>query len=156
MTGWSLILTILTTIFLVALFIASLNYETQAQYSKFILVSVLLFLMVLMCMLWAPISVEADASMVKLKTPLLTKKLPVSEIAGVRPYIVTRPTMRICGSGGFMGSWGYFRNNDIGPFIAFYGNPDNTLLIAMKNGKKYVVGGTDPEALCAYINENLK
>ena len=79
----------------------------------------------------------------------------MSEIQSVEPYKVS-PNAKGKAFKSMpirtFGKWGQYHDDKIGDYFAYYGKPDQTVLITLKNGKKYVVGGTDAKALTDYIN----
>lgn len=79
----------------------------------------------------------------------------MSEIESAQPYNVERnPNKKAFRSSPIrsFGRWGHYSDNNIGDYFAYYGKPDNTVLIKLKDGRKYVVGGSDAKALSDYIN----
>ncbi len=68
------------------------------------------------------------------------------------------PTMaerRICGSGGFFGYWGWFKEPSIGKYFAYYGKASDCFLVELKDGKKYLIGCSNPSEVVSYINSRL-
>ena len=55
-----------------------------------------------------------------------------------------------------LGTWGKYRDDKIGNYFAYYGKPDQTVLITLKNGQKYVIGASDAKELADYINKVRK
>lgn len=83
----------------------------------------------------------------------------MSEIESVAPYQVCKnPNRKAFGSTPIksFGRWGKYRDDKIGDYFAYYGKPDNTVLITLKDGRKYVVGGSNAKELSDYINSKLK
>ena len=82
----------------------------------------------------------------------------MSEIASAEPYQVPKDAkgkaFRSMPVRTF-GKWGHYHDNNAGDYFAYYGKPDNTVLITLKNGKKYVVGGSDAKELSDYINSKV-
>lgn len=79
----------------------------------------------------------------------------MSEVESVELFQPTMGAIRICGSGGFMGYWGIFREGDIGNYIAFYGKASDCFLVRLKNGSKYVLGCNQPDKMVDYINSQI-
>lgn len=91
-----------------------------------------------------------------LGSPLRRKKILMRSVASVQLFQPTMGAIRVCGSGGFMGYWGIFKEGDIGRYYAFYGKAKDCFLVRMKNGDKYVLGSDDAVAMVDYINNQLK
>lgn len=115
----------------------------------------ILFIWWIFALCFTPLDVTADDDYVRIRRPFKTKRIKMSEIANAEPYQVSKNakgktfgTMPIR----TFGKWGKYSDENIGDYFAYYGKPDNTTLITLKNGKKYVVGGTDAQALSEYIN----
>ena len=112
------------------------------------------------CALWyAPLDVYADDNEVRIRRPLKTRKIRMDEIESAQPYQVSKKA----GKKAFrsapirsFGHWGQYHDDQIGDYFAYYGKPENTVLIKLKNGQKYVVGGTDAKQLSDYINSKRK
>ncbi|WP_300877569.1 PH domain-containing protein [uncultured Duncaniella sp.] len=62
---------------------------------------------------------------------------------------------RICGSGGFMGYWGWFSERDLGKYFAYYGKASDCFLVTMKDGRKYMLGCQNPAEMVDAINARL-
>lgn len=115
----------------------------------------ILFLWWIFALCFTPLDVYADDDEVRIRRPFKTRRIKMSEIASAEPYNVSKKakgkafkSMPIR----TFGSWGQYSDDNIGDYFAYYGKPDNTVLITLKNGKKYVVGGSDAKALSEYIN----
>lgn len=108
---------------------------------------------------YAPLSVDADDDEVRIRRPFKTRRIKMSEIESVQPYQVSKKpgkkAFRTSPIRAF-GHWGHYHDDNIGDYFAYYGKPDHTVLITLKDGRKYVVGGTDSKAMSDYINSKLK
>ena len=83
----------------------------------------------------------------------------MSEIESAQPYNVSKnPKGKAFGSAPIrsFGRWGKYRDDNIGDYFAYYGKPDNTVLIKLKDGRQYIVGGSDAKKLADYINSKKK
>lgn len=114
-----------------------------------------LFLWWVFALCFTPLDISADDNEVRIRRPFKTRTLKMDEIASAEPYQVSPKarkkafkTMPV----NTFGKWGEYSDDKIGDYFAYYGKPDNTVLITLKNGKKYVVGGSDAQALADYIN----
>lgn len=119
----------------------------------------ILFFWWIFALCFTPLDVEADDDEVRIRRPLKTRKIKMSEIQSAEPYTVSnKPGKKAFRSMPIrtFGRWGHYRDNKIGDYFAYYGKPDNTVLITLKDGRKYVVGSSDAKALSDYINSKLK
>ena len=115
----------------------------------------ILFLWWIFALCFTPLDVSADDDYVSIRRPFKTRRIKMSEIASAEPYDVQKnakgkafKSMPVR----TFGRWGHYSDDNIGDYFAYYGKPDNTVLITLKNGQKYVVGGTDAKAMADYIN----
>lgn len=110
------------------------------------------------CLCYVPMYVDVDDDAVSIRRPLKSKKIRMDEIESVEPYKVSgKPSKKFLGAAPVksFGRWGRYKDDKIGEYFAYYGNSDNTVLITLKDGRKYVVGGSDAKALSDYINNKI-
>lgn len=116
----------------------------------------ILFVWWICALCYTPLDVDADDEEVRIRRPFKTRRIKMSEIDSAQPYEVSKnPGRKAFRSAPVktFGRWGHYHDDKIGDYFAYYGKPDNTVLITLKDGRKYVVGGSDAEALANYINE---
>ena len=104
---------------------------------------------------YTPIDVTADDNEVRIRRPLKSRRIRMEEIESAQPYdVVKNPNRKAFGSAPIksFGRWGRYNDDRIGDYFAYYGKPENTVLIKLKDGRQYVVGGEDAKALADYIN----
>lgn len=118
----------------------------------------ILFLWWVFALCFTPLDVSANEEEVRIRRPLKSRRIKIDEIQSAEPYQVSNKpgkkafrTMPIR----TFGHWGQYHDDNIGDYFAYYGKPDQTVLITLKNGQKYVVGATDAKALADYINGQL-
>ena len=119
----------------------------------------ILFFWWICTLFYTPIDVYADDDEVRIRRPLKSRRIKMSEIESAEPYVVSKnPNKKAFGSAPIksFGRWGKYRDDKIGDYFAYYGKPDNTVLIKLKDGRQYVVGGSDAKALADYINKRKK
>lgn len=150
LSSYCLLLTIglITVLFGIALY----TYGTPRFY---IVLTVLLVLLFLGC-LYAPLSIEANEKYITIKGILKKRRIPMDRIDFVVPFQPTMGAIRVCGSGGFMGYWGIFREGDVGRYMAYYGRSSDCFFLRMKNGDKYVLGCENPERIVEYIKNSIR
>lgn len=116
----------------------------------------ILFLWWIFALCFTPMDVYADDDEVRIRRPFKSRKIKMSEIESAEPYDVKNASGKKSVSSmpvRTLGTWGKYRDDKIGNYFAYYGKPDQTVLITLKDGRKYVVGGSDAKALADYINE---
>lgn len=111
---------------------------------------------VLMCVVslfYSPLSVEITDNDLLINFTMRTKRIPLEEIASaVRFDPNAGLSVRICGSGGFMGWWGWFNNKKIGRYFAYFSDPSLCILLRLKSHRRYVISCTDPDALIGRLS----
>lgn len=108
--------------------------------------------------LWyAPLSVSVTASKgLVVRRPLTALRIPSEMISSVRRCPPTMGAMRICGSGGFMGYWGWFRERDLGRYFAYYGKSSDCFLVTLTDGRKYMIGCEAPDEILNQLAQTVK
>lgn len=105
---------------------------------------------------YCPIEVEADQSGITLCRLLSGPKVfSYDSIQSVDTCYPSAGGLRLCGSGGYFGYWGYFNDMMIGTYFGYYGSRGNCFLVKLKNGKQYVLGCEDATAMVDYINSQI-
>ncbi len=104
---------------------------------------------------YSPISIEAAESAVVIHRAVKTKAIPYSLIRSVDWCYPSAGGLRLCGSGGFLGYWGYFNDIIIGTYFGYYGRRDQCILIRLKDDKQYVVSCQNPDEMLVLINSKL-
>ena len=115
----------------------------------------MLVLILIAGLFYMPLSIAADKYAIYVKRSLKIKTIPMKEVKSVRLCPPTMGAIRVCGSGGFMGYWGWFRERDLGRYFAYYGRSSDCFLVELKDGHKYVLGCRNPQQMVDYINSNL-
>ena len=119
----------------------------------------ILFFWWIATLFYTPTDVYADDDEVRIRRPLKSRRIRMSEIESAQPYKVQKnPNKKAFRSAPIksFGRWGYYNDDKIGDYFAYYGKPDNTVLIKLRDGRQYVVGGEDAKALSDYINSKVK
>lgn len=83
------------------------------------------------------------------------KEIPLAEIKSVRLHTPSIGAIRICGSGGFLGFWGWFQERNIGKYFAYYGKRSDAFLIELIDGRKYMLGCKNAKEMVDAINLRL-
>lgn len=123
--------------------------------NKFFIVFTVLLILLVFGVFYAPMRIEVDGKYVTVRHIVNQHSIPMDKIVSIEPFQPTMGAKRICGSGGFMGYWGIFREGDIGRYMAYHGKSSDCFLIRMKNGDKYVLGCENPDEMVNYIKSNI-
>jgi hypothetical protein len=107
-------------------------------------------------MFYSPLSISADEKSVRINSPLKIHEIAMQRIVNVERFQPSKGTIRLCGSGGFLGYWGLFREASVGKYMAYYGKASDCFLIRLDNGKQYVLGCKDADAMVDYIQKQIK
>ena len=101
-------------------------------------------------------SVNVTSDALTLNRSLGSKTIPIQNIDTIMPMSAPPDAIRLCGSGGFMGYWGWFKADSIGKYFAYYGKSADCFLVVLKDGRKYLMGCRDSEEICNVIDSLLK
>ena len=146
---------LMLTLILTGGLIVAVSYFLWNHEDKGIIGVVILFFMLISGWLYGPVTIAADEKSVTIKSILRKQQLDISNIKSVELYQPTMGSIRVFGSGGYMGYWGVYRGY-IGRYIAYYGKASDCFLISMKNGDKYVLGCENTEEMVNFINSKIK
>lgn len=143
------------TVTVLALFVAGI-VALRDEPGQLAFFCVLIIPTTLAALYFCPRTVEATSSGVTLRRLLGAPKVftydSVSEVDTCYPSL---GGIRLCGSGGFFGYWGYFSDIMFGTYFGYYGSRDRCFLLKLKNGRQYVIGCEDPHAMVDYIRSQM-
>lgn len=150
---YSVVISTVSLIIIGAAILSTLrNGQTWLAYILFGVLAILCILTVF----YMPTSISADGGNLYVNRPLWIKKLPFTHIESIQLCQPTMGERRICGSGGWFGYWGWFRDRDLGKYFAYYGKASDCFLVTLKNGKKYMLGCKNPQSMVDYISDKVK
>ncbi len=144
--------TVTTAVGLVVLLVA-LKFA-EGAIAKYAVAAALIFLCVT-ALFFMPISISVTDRELNINRPLKIKSIPLSGIASVELCPPTMAEMRICGSGGWFGYYGWFKEPSIGKYFAYYGKASDCFLVTLKDGKKYVLGCENPREIVEFISRHI-
>lgn len=110
---------------------------------------------IIVCLFFWPISIEAGESDVIIHRAIGKTIIPYKQIEMVEPFTPSAGSIRILGSGGFLGYWGKFHDSLIGNYIGYWGKNDESFLIKITNGKQYVVSCENHKEMIAYLKNKI-
>lgn len=123
---------------------------------EFITVLIILLLMVISALLYAPYKIQLNNYKLTYRSPLRTRDININEIEEIKLFQPTMGAIRVFGSSGFMGYYGIFKEGDIGRYYASYGKASESFLITLKKGDKLVLGCENPQKVVSFVNDCLR
>lgn len=151
LSTFSLIITVVSNVLLIGLMFFN-NPPVYVQIS----LGVIWGMTLLASLFYMPMSISVDKNAICINRSLRIKAIPLQDVLSVRMCPPTMGTIRICGSGGFFGYWGWFKERDLGKYFAYYGRSSDCFLVELKDGRKYMLGCKNPQKMVEYITEKLK
>lgn len=147
---------VIVTVAVVALFLIGI-VATRHQSDKCIGLSVIAVVTTLAGLFYCPMSVSTDSNSVKIHRLLSgCKTFKYSDIEAVDTCYPSAGGLRLCGSGGFFGYWGYFSDILIGQYFGYYADRSQCLYIKLKNKKQYVISCENHIEIVKAIQRSLK
>ncbi|MDE5649511.1 MAG: PH domain-containing protein [Duncaniella sp.] len=152
-SAYSLILTLLS----LGIMVAVLIYEIRMD-EKWLAIcwGSLVGIILLLALFYMPMSVSVDDKTLNINRSLRIKSIPLSDIASVKLCAPTMGAKRVCGSGGWFGYWGWFSERDLGKYFAYYGRSSDCFLVTLTDGRLYMLGCQNPDAMVSAIQSRLK
>ena len=146
----------LTSLFVVILLLAVTywNYYVIGAWGSF-LIPVVLFALIYAAYL-SPIKIIITDDVIILRKMIGKKIFWIKDIESIKPHQLKGSNVRTCGCGGVFGYTGNYYNKGIGKYISYVGNYDQTFLITMNTGKKYLLSCQDSEKFTEIINTKIQ
>lgn len=154
LSSYCIVVSVLTIALLCGVFVYVLK-QTDHMWPAIVLGMVIIVLC-LSTLFYMPLSISVDNKNLNINRSWRIKSIPIVDIAEVKLCQPTMGAIRICGSGGFFGWYGWFREDDIGKYFAYYGKSSDCFLVTLKDGRKYMLGCTDAPAMVAKIQSLLR
>lgn len=111
-------------------------------------------IVVLSAFYYSPVAVSVDRRYVTIRRLLTPKRIAIGDIAKVSLFQSTMD-VRVSGSAGFFGYYGWYHNREIGRYFAYIGKCKDTFLIELKSGRKYVISCNQPEVIVKCIMDGI-
>lgn len=115
--------------------------------------SAILIVWCALALIYMPMSISVDNKELNVNRSLWIKRIPLAEISSIES--VQPSGCRMCGSAGWFGYWGWFRDSSLGKYFAFYGNTSDCFFVRLKNGKQYMLGCDDHEAIVSFVSDRI-
>ncbi|MDE7111401.1 MAG: PH domain-containing protein [Muribaculaceae bacterium] len=145
----SLILTIIMLLLLIGLMVF-LMMNGQVLAGEIIAATIVALSVA--AMFYMPMKVEVTPRDLIIYCSARVKVIPLETIESARLFnAMSTPTMRLCGSGGLYGYWGWFRNRSVGTFFAYCSNLSDGILIRLNSGRQYLISPADAPAFLSAL-----
>lgn len=128
----------------------------DGKYEKAIVITVAFAICVVLALIYAPLYVKVTDKHVAVRRPLMSRVINMDDIVSVQLCPPTMGAVRVCGSGGWFGYWGWFKERDLGKYFAYYGRSSDCFLVTLKDGRKYIIGCTDAPYVVETILRHIK
>ena len=146
---------IITAVVIVALLTGIIANRFNTD--RCIILSVITATTALAGLFYCPVSVSVDSNAIRIHRLLSgNKTFKLSDIETVDTCYPSAGGIRLCGSGGFFGYWGYFSDILIGQYFGYYADRSQCFYIRLKNKRQYVISCENHIELVKAIQNNLK
>lgn len=108
---------------------------------------------ILYCAYMSPLKITADNEKITIKKIIGNKSIRFEKIEKITLFQAnSMHSVRLLGSGGFLGYTGLHYNPQIGRYASFVGSYDQTILIETGGGMKYLISCEHAEELVKHYN----
>ena len=150
---WSIMISIITMAFLI--FICCYQFhKTGLEFYCWLLLGII-SIWSFCTMFYSPMYIILTEDSIDVVTLIRVRRFPLNQIVSVKICEPTMSEQRICGSGGYFGYWGWFREPSIGKYFAYYGKASQTFLIRLKSGRQYMLGCRDSREMAKALANQL-
>ena len=153
LSTWSIIMTIVTMAFLIGICVWQFSKTTNEFFCWLLLAIVVIWSF--FTLFYSPMYIVLTEDSINVETLMRKRRIPLDEIASVKICPPTMSEHRICGSGGYFGYFGWFREPSIGKYFAYYGMASQTFLIRLKSGRQYMLGCKDSKEMAKELGNSL-
>ena len=151
----SIFSSIITIAVIISLAIGAFVKWNQEKDEAVILILILVGLLVV-SLYYYPQRIEANDKNLIIHRQFKDKKIPYATIKSVERCFPSLGGLRLCGSGGFLGYWGYFSDIVIGNYFGYYGNRRQCILVKLTDGKQYVISCEHPDEMIYTISRHIE
>jgi hypothetical protein len=131
---------VIVTIIGILLFLDSNWADSKKEY---ILILLIIGLLGIVCIV--PTKIILTSDYLYIKRIIGSKKVITSEITEVGLCYSRGMSIKVCGSGGFCGSIGWYKDPCLGVYFSYVMNWNQAFYIILKNGKKYMLSCENPD-----------
>lgn len=146
----------ISTILVVILFVVVTIFELYALgFWGLFIVPIIVFVLIYAAYL-SPRYLIITNDIIILKKLIGKKIFWIKDIDSINPHQIKGPNVRTCGCGGILGYTGNYYNKEIGKYISYVGNYDQTFLIIMNTGKRYLLSCQNSEKFIEIIKTKIQ
>ncbi len=144
-----------TSIFVIILLLVVVywNYYVMGIWGS-VLIPIVLFALIYAAYL-SPIKLIIIDDVIILKKMIGKKTFWIKDIDTINPHQLKGSNVRTCGCGGVFGYTGNYYNKEIGKYISYVGNYNQTFLITMNTGKRYLLSCQNHEKFIEIIKAKI-
>lgn len=130
---------------------------TRHEPDKCVLIAAITAISIFAGLYHCPISVSMDSNSLKVRRLLSGDRVfNLSDIQAVDTCYPSAGGIRLCGSGGFFGYWGYFSDILIGQYFGYYADRSQCFYIRLKNNRQYVLSCANHLEMVKTIQHHLQ
>lgn len=131
------------TVAVIALFLIGI-IANRNHTDKSIVLIIIACIIIFTSLYYCPVSISIDVNALNINRLLSgSKTFKFADIEAVDTCYPSAGAIRLCGSGGFFGYWGYFSDILIGKYFGYYADRGQCFYIRLKNKKQYVISCAD-------------
>ena len=145
LSGWSVALTIVSLVVLLCALCWARDKAALSMTASAILI------LCAMALFYMPVAVSVTDGKLNVHRPLRIKSIPLNHIASIELCPPSMSERRLCGSGGWFGYYGWFREPSIGKYFAYYGKASDCFLVTLRDGHKYMLGCENPDEMVDFV-----
>lgn len=117
-------------------------------------ISIFSAIIIVLCALalyYMPLSVSVNDVDLCVNRTICTKRIPLKEIREIKRMTASMLGWRFFGCDGRFGYWGWYKEKTLGKYFAYYGKEFDCFFVRLKDGRQYVLGCDNPDAIVNYI-----
>ncbi len=118
-------------------------------------IALLIVASIAVCYYVSPLSICFSETHLKIRRGGRSLIIPYKEIVDTGRFTFRPTTVRVFGSGGFLGYTGTFSNNELGLFTACIGDTSRTFYIKTMKGKTFAFSCEQPDLLLSQLREKI-
>lgn len=103
---------------------------------------------------FVPLGYAVTEEAVVIRRPIRSIRIPLTRVSEARRIELTR-IVRVCGVGGFFGTWGRFTSKQLKSFRAYVTQRGNLICLHLTEGDPVVLSPDDPDGMIAEIQHRV-
>lgn len=147
--------TIILIVVVVIAFMPLYNIAERNNIAISIVCGIALIEMIVMGLYYCPVSIIVTQNQLLIRRFFTSKNVPLNEIVSVEIYSGSTRFLKVCGSGGMFGFYGWYKNKELGRFFIYATNLKELICITLISGKKYMISCEDARNMYNEIHHRL-